>query len=288
LDGDEIGLIGDGHKQIGTKLTIAIINTLRKMTSEVIPKTGFLIIDECHKVASRTFNETISQFDCKYMLGLTATPERTDNLTPLIHLYLGPLVYKKGDVEAQGEGLIMKPTIWTRKTGTNYTYQDDYQSMITALINNNDRNQMIVDDIWEAVSKNRQVLVVSDRKDHCGLLADLVATKEGVIVGMLIGTVAQKKRQEIIKDLNAGVINVLIATTQLIGEGFDCQNLSTIFLTTPIRSKTKLKQTIGRILRQKEGKLDPIVCDYVDEPGVLQASYQARVSVYNEIEAKFF
>lgn len=72
LDDTEIGLIGDGHKEIGKKLTIAIINTLRKIVPEVTEKIGFLIVDECHKVPSTTFSDTVSQFDCRYMLGLSS------------------------------------------------------------------------------------------------------------------------------------------------------------------------------------------------------------------------
>ena len=70
---------------------------------------------------------------------------------------------------------------------------------------------------------------------------------------------------------------------QLIGEGFDLQSLSSIFLTTPMRFSGKVKQCIGRIIRTDEGKETPLIYDYVDVPGVLRNSYKDRMKAYRSI-----
>ena len=80
--------------------------------------------------------------------------------------------------------------------------------------------------------------------------------------------------------LNAGQVKVLVATGQLIGEGFDCRELSTLFLATPIRFNGRLLQYLGRILRPAPGKDKARVYDYRDPVGVLEAAAHARQRVY--------
>ena len=93
------------------------------------------------------------------------------------------------------------------------------------------------------------------------------------------------KRAEIIERLNAGEIKILIATGQLIGEGFDCKGLSTIFLTTPIKFSGRVLQYIGRVLRPAPGKDKARVFDYIDvNVGALVASARARQRAYESIE----
>jgi len=289
LKDDDIGLIGDGKKKVGKKLTIAIINSLRKMAPEVKDKVGFLIVDECHHVPSSTFIDAVSEFDCKFMLGLSATPKRKDGLTDLIYLYLGDLVYDADTQELQEKGVIMQPKVRTRNTSFDYPYNDDrdYQPMITALVNDSERNNLITQDVYNVSLSNSGVaLVVSDRKDHCAELARLIEQK-GFRVSLLTSVTAKGKRKKIVDDADAGNIDVLVSTSSLIGEGFNCKILSSLFLTTPIKSSTKLEQIVGRIRRTAEGKEPPVVYDYVDINGVLRASYRTRFRTYEKIGATF-
>ena len=81
--------------------------------------------------------------------------------------------------------------------------------------------------------------------------------------------------------LNQGRVRVLIATGQLIGEGFDHKALSPLFLATPIRFSGRVLQYLGRVLRPAEGKDKALVYDYVDSRvEVLQAAAKARQRIY--------
>jgi len=272
LNGDEIGLIGDGEFKIGKKLTIAIINSLRTNVSEVKERIGYLIVDECHKVAANTFKDTVKQFDCQYMLGLSATPERSDGLTRLIPIYLGNVIYNEEMKELQEKDIIMQPKVYTIKTGFFYPYSGDYQAMISALIQDPKRNNLISQDVMLFTAETLGIpLVVSDRKEHCYELKNLIS-KHGFDVAVLTGNVSKKKRREIINKANSGEISVLIATTTLIAEGFDCKRLTGLFITTPMRA---------------EGKEQPEVFDYVDDRGLFQAQYRRRLNVYRECNAIF-
>ena len=61
LDKGEIGLIGDGKKNIGQKLTVGIVNSVLKLIDELRARIGYLIIDECHRTPGRTFTEAVNK-----------------------------------------------------------------------------------------------------------------------------------------------------------------------------------------------------------------------------------
>jgi superfamily II DNA or RNA helicase len=103
----------------------------------------------------------------------------------------------------------------------------------------------------------------------------------GVSAAMLTGDLPAGDRRKVVEALNAGEVRVLAATGQLIGEGFDCRDLSTLFLATPIRFNGRLLQYLGRVLRPAPGKEKARVFDYVDiQVGVLENAARARRSVY--------
>jgi superfamily II DNA or RNA helicase len=126
-------------------------------------------------------------------------------------------------------------------------------------------------------------LVVSERKPHCRNLLNQFNNGNGFVKGILTGDTPANKRKEIVANLNAGKIDVLFATTQLIGEGFNSARLTGLFLTTPIKSSQRLAQIVGRILRNGDGKEQPTIHDFLDENGVLQSSYRARFRTYKKL-----
>jgi len=89
------------------------------------------------------------------------------------------------------------------------------------------------------------------------------------------------ERQQVMERLQEGRIKVLIATGQLIGEGFDCRELTTLFMATPVRFSGRIIQYLGRILRPAPGKKRARVFDYGDvnfEPLLKAAG--ARKKIY--------
>lgn len=279
---DEIGIIGDGKKRIGGRLTIAMVQTLVKCTDDVAPHIGHLIVDECHRAPSRTFTDAVTAFDCKYMLGLSATPWRRDKLSKLIFWYIGDVQHQVDKAELQNAGHILKAKIITRRTDfcSSCDPSAEYSKMLHELTIDDQRNRQISRDIASQVG-NGVALVLSDRKAHCHALRSILFEKHGIDATVLTGDTPNKKREEIVASINAGGVSVLVATGQLIGEGFDCERLSTLFLATPVKFSGRLLQYVGRILRPGPGKQSPKVFDYVDfRVGPLAAAAKARQRVY--------
>lgn len=281
----EAGLIGDGKYKI-QPVTVGIVNTVRKRLGELPEHFGQIIVDECHRTPSTMFTEVVQAFDCKYMLGLSATAYRRDGLTKIIYLTLGDRTYQVNSKELKSSGAVMSPEIIQRQTNFYYSYEDDYQEMITSLTQDMKRNTQIAEDvIQQATNRSGTCLVVSERIQHCEDLADMIQKRTDLRVEILIGHASRSERENIVNEVQEGEIDVLVSTIQLIGEGFDCKGLSSLFLTTPIKFKGRLLQVIGRILRPADGKR-PRVYDYQDQKvGVLKAQAKSREWALREVEA---
>jgi len=242
-----------------------------------------LIVDENHKIPSRTFTEAVTAFDSKYMLGLSATPWRRDKLSKLIYWHIGDVSHEVDKAGLIENGDILQADVIIRET--NFTTcldpSTEYSKMLSALTEDVERNRLIACDVAAETRKTKGIcLVLSDRKAHCEALQQVIANDYHVSSALLTGDVPTKQRQKIVNRLNKGKIKVLIATGQLIGEGFDCKGLSTLFLATPIRFDGRVLQYLGRVLRPAKGKAKPMVYDYIDSRvGVLRVSAKARQAV---------
>ena len=279
-----VGLIGDGKFDV-QPLTIGIVNTVRKRVDELVPQFGQLVVDECHRVPATLFTDVVSNFDCFYLLGLSATAFRKDDgLTKLIYYFMGDRIHQVDQDELQATGAVLKPKIIRKNTSFTYGYRGDYQALIKALTRHEGRNMQIAADVLDAVKQGEGTtsLIVSDRVGHCEIFLKLLSDA-GVKVELLTGQVSAENRAEIVSKVQRGELDVLIATLQLISEGFDCPGLTTLFLTTPITFEGRLLQVIGRILRPAEGK-QPVVYDYVDDAvSALKRSANIRQAILSDL-----
>ena len=281
---NEVGIIGGRKKALGEKITVALVQSLYKCAEDVSRHIGHLIVDECHRAPSRTFTEAVTAFDCKYMLGLSATPWRRDRLSKLIFWHLGDIYYKIEAADLVKNGDILKAEVITRETDFRPYYDptEEYSRMLSELTEDPDRNKLIASDVASEANNGSGIsLVLSDRKRHCEDLQTLLQDRFNVSSEILTGDIAAKQRLDIVDRLNQGKVKVLVATGALIGEGFDCRQLSTLFLATPVKFNGRVLQYLGRVLRPAPGKERAKVYDYVDvNVGVLIASGRARSRVY--------
>ena len=281
--GVEPGQVGDG-RCCPAVITVGIVNSVRSHLAELIPLFGQLIVDECHRVPATLFTEVVSHFDCRYLLGLSATAFRSDEqMTRLIYFFMGDCLHRVDRQELMASGAILAPRVIRATTAFTYRYRGDYQALIKALVCHEGRNLQILDDIVKAVRDDSgTVLVVSDRVDHCRFFVEKLQAR-GVKAELLAGSVGAEERSGIVAAVQDGRIEVLVATLQLIGEGFDCPGLANLFLTTPISFEGRLLQVIGRIMRPA-AKKQARVFDYIDENiPTLMRSARARSLVLSQL-----
>jgi superfamily II DNA or RNA helicase len=286
----KIGLIsGSQSKQTTQIIDIAMMQKLARLTSkeleELFSHYGFIIIDECHHIAALTFEKVIRSASAKYLLGLSATPEREDGLTPIIFMRCGQIVFESQKLSQ--ENPLLKSYMYPRYTSIgelDRTFEDlSYPEQLNFLSKSKIRNQQINEDINQNYQEGRTSLVLSERLEHLDLLKDLL--DENVKSFTLVGGRSKKQTQAIINELqNEEEAFVLFASSKFVGEGFDLPQLDTLFLTLPFKAKGSHKQYLGRLQRNLLDKDELRVYDYVDISSPLFGSmYQKRLCVYKEM-----
>jgi superfamily II DNA or RNA helicase len=279
--GVECGLIGDGKFDI-QPITVGIINTVNKRISELTNHFGHIIVDETHKCAAKTYMDILQEFPARYYLGLSATMYRRDGLGNTIFACIGPKKHKVNKEMLQDIGAILVPEIYRVPTDFTYFFQNDYSSMIKVLTHDHKRNMLICSKIQADFNKYKEpIIIVSDRKNHCEMIQKMLSNTYMIEAEMLTGSLNKKDRTEIVKRLRNGKCKIVIATTNLISEGFDLPELNALFITTPIKFGGKVTQLIGRIRRPSEHS-NPRIYDFRDNNvNVLKYSGFARDRVYS-------
>jgi superfamily II DNA or RNA helicase len=279
----EVGIIGNGKMRIGIRVTVALVQSLVKHTEDVFEHIGFLIVDECHRCPSKIFLDVVTAFDCKFMLGLSATPWRRDGLTRLIWFYLGDRLHQVDAGKLVDLGHICRAEVITVETGfmTLIDGSLEYSRMLSELTQDRERNCLVARIAAHEVQTCRGItLVLSDRKEHCETLAMLLAD-HGVKADVLTGDLSSGKRTALVDRLRAGDVRILVATGQLIGEGVDLPTIESLLLVTPLKFSGRLIQYIGRALRPSPGKDCARIIDFCDpRVSVLAAGARSRLRTF--------
>ncbi|MDW7773496.1 MAG: DEAD/DEAH box helicase [Desulfobulbaceae bacterium] len=278
----EAGQAGDGKQHI-MPVTVAIVNTARKLLDILPSQFGQIIVDECHRVPANLFTDVVSSFDSYFMLGLSATAyRREDGMTALIYTYMGDMVHTVNPRVLAESGAVVRPVFVQKPTEFKFIFRGDYAKLIKSLAGNDLRNSQIAEDVAEIVIAGHQgtVLIVSDRIAHCQAIRSKLEER-GIESALLTGNVQAAERTRIVEEVRKGTIRVLISTLQLIGEGFDCPGLNTLVLSTPIKFEGRLLQVAGRIMRPSTCKKAQII-DYMDiHVPLLRRSAAARRRIFD-------
>jgi len=92
-DAKAIGQIGAGKRKLTGQIDVAMIQSLSRKDSvdDIVAEYGQVIIDECHHLPAVSFERVLSEAKARYVVGLTATPQRRDGHQPIIHMQIGPV-----------------------------------------------------------------------------------------------------------------------------------------------------------------------------------------------------
>jgi superfamily II DNA or RNA helicase len=161
--------------------------------------------------------------------------------------------------------------------------------MYSALAVDQDRNDLIFDDVIQALEERRSPILLTERRDHLEHFAErLQRFTHNMIV--LHGQMKISERLAMLARLAAvpeGDERLILATGRYIGEGFDDARLDTLFLALPVSWKGTLIQYAGRLHRTHPGKKEVQIYDYVDRNvPVLKRMFERRVRGYRAIGYK--
>ncbi len=249
----------------------ASIQTLHRNGLKHLASDHFdiVVVDEFHHAAARSYRDVLDHLTPVELLGLTATPERSDDLSILdyfggriaaeLRLWDAIDQHRLAPFQYYGihDGTDLRQVQWRRGTGydvsglTNvYTANDSLAYLILKRITEH------VDDIQSIKALGFCVSV-----DHARFMAR-VFNESGVRSVAIWGNSLEEDRRQALSDLKNGVIRVLFSV-DLFNEGVDLPNVDTLLLLRPTESPTLFLQQLGRGLRKSYDKKFCTVLDFV-------------------------
>ena len=285
VDPSMIGQIGGGKNKPTGVIDIATIQSLQG--KEIIKSYGQILVDECHHISAFSFENVMKMATGKFVHGFTATPTRKDGLHPLMFMQCGEIRFKvdaKEQAATHNFQHVLKPRFTNFKSKR--LQRNSIQELYKDLIQDEERNDMLFNDLLKTLEEGRSPLVLTERIEHVELITKRL---QGFVKNIIVLTggltkTKEKERFEQLQSVPSDEERVIIATGKYIGEGFDDPRLDTLFLAMPIAWKGTLQQYVGRLHRSYNLKESVEVYDYIDqkEPE-LEKMYEKRLKGYKSL-----
>ena len=284
LPNAKIGLIQQNTIDIDNKdVVIGMLQSISQKKYELttFDSFGMTIIDECHRIPCKVFSKALFKINCKYMLGLSATPNRKDGLTKILKWHIGDILYAdkkighKLDVKVERYILYSTNEAYLEEA---YTFRGNANrsKMLTNITQYMNRTNMIIKCI-EKYSEGRKILVLSSRLQHLKDIYNKVSSK--IKTGYYIGGMKQDKLKK------TEECDLILGSYPMAEEGMDIKALDTIILASP---KTDIEQAVGRILRKQHEHTYPLIIDIVDNYSVFSNQSKKRLNYYRSKKYNIF
>ena len=211
------------------------------------------------------------------MLGISATVDRKDKLTRVLHMFIGDKIYTE---QRDNDDIVCVRAI-------NYVTADPefnnveldfrgnpkYSTMITKLCTYGPRSDFVVGVIGDLLKEEpeNQIMVLCHNRSLLTYLNEAINHRKLTTVGFYVGGMKQANLQE------TETKQIVLATYAMAAEALDIKTLSTLIMITP---KTDIIQSVGRILRVKHD--NPIIVDIVDAHDIFQNQWVQRRRFYKK------
>jgi superfamily II DNA or RNA helicase len=280
LPGAKVGKIqGSIFDVEGKDIVIGMIQTIydRAFEPDAFSSFGLTIVDEVHRIGSEQFSKTLLKTVTKYMLGISATVDRKDGLTRVLHMFIGDKIYT--EARKDEDPVCVRAIEYISHNEefnlTEYDFRGNpkYSTMIVKLCDFGPRSDFIVGIVADLLKEHpeNQIMILGHNRSLLVYLHDAIEHKGLATVGYYLGGMKQRDLQETEEK------QIVIATYAMAAEALDIKTLSTLVMVTP---KTDIIQSVGRILRTKHD--NPIIVDVVDKHDVFQKQWVQRRAFYKK------
>jgi len=267
-----VGFFYNGYKDTGNDMTFALVQTLGKkayLNENYFRKDHFdyIIIDEFHHAVAGNYKRIIDYFTPKFMLGLTATPERLDS-RDVFALCDYNTVYEIRLKEAINKGFL-SPFRYYGIYDDTVNYDDismrngryDEKDLEDKLMINK-RAELVLKH-YRKYNSSRAVGFCSSR-NHAEYMADYFTNHDVPSAAVYSGEQGEytEERKRAIHKLTNGELKVLF-TVDMFNEGVDIPEIDTVLFLRPTQSPTIFLQQLGRGLRKSENKTHLTVLDFI-------------------------
>jgi len=254
------------ERQPGADILFASIQTLGRvqhLERFATDAFDYIVVDEFHHAAARTYRLVIDYFRPKFLLGLTATPERTDG-GDLLALCGENLVYRRDLLEGIRQELLcpfhyfgVPDEVDYRNIPWRSTRFDEDE--LTAAVATRSRAQNALEQLRKRGGRRTLAFCVSQR--HADFMAEFFS-EHGIRVAAVHSGPSSAPRALSLARLQAGELDVVFAV-DMFNEGVDLPALDTVMMLRPTESRIIWLQQFGRGLRKAAGKDHLAVIDYI-------------------------
>jgi superfamily II DNA or RNA helicase len=248
--------------------TQIVLSTIQAMAASLTNfderEFGYIVVDEAHHAAAETYRKVIGYFKAKFILGLTATPERHDGQS-LIEIFQNSA--HRLDLEDAIARKLLVPIrcvrVRTNVDLTNIRFNGvDYRSTdLGKYLFVPSRDQLIVETYINHALGKRAVCFCID-VSHAERMA-IEFNQRGVQAAYVSGRMGHNQRQEVLEAYHNGEIQVLCAC-DILNEGWDSPETEVLLMARPTLSKVVYVQQLGRGTRPAAGKEYLLVFDFID------------------------
>lgn len=261
------GVIKGPLNEINRDVVVASVQSLHADRLERFPRDLFdlLIADEAHHYSdSTTWSKPLEWFDAKFILGVTATPERHDGQglerfgeRPIYHYPLRRAIEDGQLVRLRQYGI----ETGTDLDGVKRRMGDFVTSDLSREVNTPERNMIAADAYMEHAEGRRAIVFCVDRQH----IQDMTATFNdmGITATFVDGTLPTEERRSALSAFRDGRFKACVSC-EVLTEGFDDPGVSAVIMARPTGSRPWYTQAVGRGLRLFDGKDDLVVLDLTD------------------------
>ena len=270
--GFEPGIIGSGRFEIDAPIVIGNTQTLYRNIEKIRKEFGTIILDEMHHVSSPTFSKLLDTNYCRYKIGLSGTIERKDGKHVVFRDYFGNTLFKPPKENYMTPTVHIVPSEIRFMDGAKIPWANRVTKLAT-----DEEYQHTVSMLAAAyAARGHKVLVVSDRVSFLKRCAELTGDKAICVTG----EVSHEDRETLVDEILYGDKEVLYGTQAIFSEGISVDTLSCLILGTPVNNEPLLTQLVGRVIRKKEGKIDPVIIDIHLKGNTARKQASNRVGFY--------
>jgi superfamily II DNA or RNA helicase len=294
VPGARVGYIQRDHVDVNDKdFVVAMLHSiaLKDYDGQVFSRFGIVIYDECHHVGSEQFSKSMMKIRTRFILGLSATPNRRDGLSHVFYKFMGPLFHKE---KRSGSNIVHVKKITLLSNSENYQVlrmsngTTNTASMTTAISKLSERNALIVFCIRHLIQQGRKILLLSSRREHLTVMKEMLDaegikypyTGQPVTYGFYYGKKGMTRQAHRALLSKSAKCDVVLGIDAIAKEGLDIPDLNTLIFATP--SGMEVEQPVGRILRRFHEELNPMVIDLVDHTGNYVKHSKERDTWYQE------
>ncbi len=283
-DNVKMGLYSGSEKELDADFIFCTVQTLAK--TEHLQKFhkkhfDYIVIDETHRAAAESYNQILSHFEPRFLLGMTATPERTDG-GDVFKLFDYNIAYEIRLQEALQEEILC-PFHYFGVTDIEVDGQLLKEKADFNLLSSEQRINHIIQTIQKYGSDSGIVrgLVFCSRKEECHFLAEEF-NKRHLRSIALTGENKEEERAKAIHLLESTRIPEkidYIFTVDIFNEGIDIPKVNQVIMLRPTQSAIIFVQQLGRGLRKTEGKDFLTVIDFI---GNYSNNFLVPIALYGD------